>query len=42
MSLLWFFEVVESLEGFFPHWVKGQEELDLLKGRVGVRNQQNL
>ena len=29
MSLLWFFEVVESLEGFFPHWVKGQGELDI-------------
>ena len=29
MSLLWFFGVVESLEGFFPHWVKGQGELDI-------------
>ena len=28
MSLLWFFEVSESLKGLFPHWVKGQGELD--------------
>ena len=29
MSLLWFFEVVEFLEEFFPHWVKGQGEPDI-------------
>ena len=29
MSLLWFFEVLESLEGSFPHSVKGQGELDI-------------
>ena len=29
MSLLWFFEAAESLEGFFPQWVKGQEELNI-------------
>ena len=29
MSLLWLFGVTESLKGFFPHYVKGQGELDI-------------
>ena len=29
MNLLWFFEVEESLGGFFPHLVKGQGEPDI-------------
>ena len=28
MSLLWFFEVAESLDGFLPHWVKEQGDID--------------
>ena len=29
MSFLWLFGVAESLKGLFPHYVKGQGELDI-------------